>query len=119
MNGNFLGMTGRATPFWNLQSTRLMLVASILMSTSPLLGDGIGTSTCWEGNSAGHGDQWDSETRLRWIARPRQVRFSKCTLSPCAPSPYLSYCTARIVPDGDAMDAVPHWTDCLALGEPV
>ena len=58
MNGNFLGMTGRATPFWNLQSTRLMLVASILMSTSPLLGDGIGTSTCWEGNSAGHGDQW-------------------------------------------------------------
>jgi hypothetical protein len=46
MKGNFLGMTGLATPFWNFQSTWLMLVASILMSTSPFFGDGIGTSTC-------------------------------------------------------------------------
>lgn len=46
INGNLLGMKGRAMPFLNLQSTTLMLVASILMSTSPFFGDGIGTSTC-------------------------------------------------------------------------
>lgn len=46
MKGNLLGMKGRATPFWKFQSTTLMLVASILMSTSPFFGDGIGTSTC-------------------------------------------------------------------------
>jgi hypothetical protein len=100
MKGNLLGMKGRAKPFWNFQSTTLMLVASILMSTSPFFGDGIGTSTCWsraeQAMFISNGQQTDH-------ARVDRNSISARTLSPRAPPPYLSYCTARIVPEGAAM----------------